>query len=148
MSSVDIKASLDQDIMVIEQVIRNSKKSIATQAKSEIVQGNENVKVVITEVDRSLTEMDRRPVTCFRRGEIDTHVLQRMFGDVESEHDMASDFDDMSIGKPAKDVSIKVTNTLTVGTSTMRLCAMGDRAWINETNEGNIILIDSHGRTL
>ena len=46
-------ADLDPDIADVEQIIRNSKKSIAIQAKSEIVQGNENVKVVIAEVDKS-----------------------------------------------------------------------------------------------
>ena len=144
----DIKASLDQDIVAIEQVIRNSKKSIAIQAKSEIVQGNENVKVVIKEVDKSLAEMDRGTVTCFRCGKIDTHVLQRMFGDVESEHDMTSDFDDMSIAKPLKDVSIKVKNTFIVGKRVVHLCSVGNRAWINMQEEGNAVLMDANGRTV
>ena len=142
--TADVKASLDQDIVAIEQVIRNSKKSIAIQAKAEIVQGNENVNVVIAEVDKSLAKMDRRTVTCFRRGKIDIHVLQRMFGDVESEHDMASDCYDMSIAESLKDVSIKVTNTLTVGTSRVRLCAVGNRAWVNEIKARNTVLMGAN----
>ena len=144
----NIKANLDQDLVAIEQVIRNSKKSIAIQAMSEIVQGNENVKVVIAEVDKSLAEMDRRTVTCFRRGEIDTHVLQKMFGVVESEHDMPSDFDNMSIAKALNDVSFEVTSILTVGSSIVRVCPVKNRAWVNENNAENVVLMDANGRKL
>ena len=142
--SADIKASFDQDIVAIEQVIRNSKKSIAIQAKSEIVQGNENVKVVIAEVDKSLAEMDRRAVTCFRRREIDSLVLQRMFGDLESEHEIVSDFDDMNMTR-TRDVTVKVTNNLTVGKNIIRLCPIGNHAWIHEI-DGNLILINKNGK--
>ena len=142
---VDIEANLDQYIVAIEQVVRNSKKSIATQTKSEIVQGNENVKVVISEVNKSLAEMDRRPVTCFRRGEIDTHVLQRMLGDVESEHDMASDFDDMNLSRKSHYVTFKVKNTLNVGKNIIQLCPIGSQAWRHEAH-GTLSLITSNGK--
>ena len=111
---------VDRDIADVEQIIRNSKKSIAIQAKSEIVQANENVKVVIAEVDKSLAEMGQSKVTYFRRGEIDTHMLQKMLGDVESEHDITSDFQEMNISQNSSNVSIKVINTLTVGKDIIR----------------------------
>ena len=146
--TTDMKASLDRDIMDIEQVIGNSKKSIATQAKFEIVQGNENLKVMMTKVDKSLAEIGRQPVTCFRCGEIDAHVLQRMFGDVESGSGISSDSDDVSLTKSFKEVTINVKNTLTVGSSTVHLCTMGNRAWVNEDNAKTTVLMNAKGRTL
>ena len=141
-------ADVDRDIADVEQIIRNSKKSIAIQAKSEIVQGNENVKVVIAEVDKSLAEMGRSTVTCFRCGEIDTRMLQRMLGDVESEYDMSSDFEQMNISQNSSDVSIKVINTMTVGKGVIRICPVDKHVWQNGSGSENICLMNIDGKIL
>ena len=141
-------ADVDRDIADVEQIIRNSKKSIAIQANSEIVQGNENVKVLITEVDKTLDEMDLRTVTCFRRGEIDTRMLQRMFGDVESEHDMTSDFEQINMSRTSSAVSVKVINTLKVGKDVIRICPVDTRVWQYEDNSGKLCLMNTDGKIL
>ena len=139
---------VDRDIADVEQVIRNSKKSIAKQAKSEIVQGNENVKVVIAEVDKSLAEMGQSTVTCFRRGEIDTRMLQKMLGDVESEHAMTSDFQQINILKNSSNVSIKVINTLTVGKDIIKVCPIDKRVWRYENKSEKLFLVNTNGSIL
>ena len=139
-------ADLDRDIADIQQIIRNSKKSIAIQAKSEIVQGSENVKVVIAEVDKSLAEMGRRTVGNFRSGEIDTQVLQRMFGDMESEDDLSSDFDDMKLSSPLRDVTVEVKNIIAFGSKAMRICPLSNQTWVNESASGKIVRMNIHGK--
>ena len=139
-------ADLDRDIADIQQIIRNSKKSIAIQAKSEIVQGSENVKVVIAEVDRSLAEMDRRTVTCFRRGEIDTHVLQRMFGSMESEDALAAVLNDIKLSSPLHDVTVQVKYIIPFGTDIMEVCAVRNEAWIHERFSEKVVRINIHGK--
>ena len=145
--SATMIADLDRDISDIQQIIRNSKKSIAIQAKSEIVQWSENVKVVIEEVNKSLAEMDTRTVGNFRSGKIDTYVLHRMFGDMESEGDLSSDFDDMKLSSSLCDVTIKLKNTINFGTFITRICPVGDQAWVHEDISNKIVRINEHGKT-
>ena len=131
---------LDRDITEIERIIRNSKKSIAVHAKAEIVQGNENVKVVIAEIEKSLAKIDRRTATCFIPGEIDIHALQKMFGDLNPEHDVSSDIDylgnfstdfaHMGISNTPLYVAMILKNTFSVGKEYVRLCAHGELALV------------------
>ena len=120
--------------------------SIAIQAKSEIVQGSENVKVVIAEVNKSLGEMDRHTVRNFRSGKIDTQALLRMFGDMESEDDLSSEFDEMKLSSQLRDVIIDVKNTINFGTDTIVLCQIGNQAWVNEDQSLKMVRIDIHGK--
>ena len=129
-------------------MIRSSKKSIALQAKAEIVQGNENVKVVITDVDKSLDAIDRCSVMYFRCGEIDADLLRNMLGGVSSAHNVSSDFDDLNVSAPSPIVTINVKRTIPIGKNIIKLCALGLQAWVREFDSKNILLIDVKGRIL
>ena len=133
--------NLDHDIADVEGIIRNSKKSIAIQAKPEIVQGNETVNVAIAEVRKSL-EIEQCPSRCFRRGDIDSQVLQRMFGEVYS------GFNCMATNVALVDVTLKVKNIISVGTHTARVCPVGRKAWVMERTLKNIVLMDVNGEQI
>ena len=131
--------NLDHNIADVEHIIRNSKKSIAIQAKPEIVQGNETVKVAIAEVRKSLVEIEQCPSRCFCRGDIDSQVLQRMFGEVYS------GFNCMATNVALVDVTLKVKNIISVGTHTARVCPVGRKAWVMGRTLKNIVLMDVSG---
>ena len=132
-----IIANLDQDIVDVEQIIRNSKKSIAIQANTEIVQGNENVKIVIKEVGKSLVDIGQHTTTDFLPGVIDSFVLKQMVGDVKSDHDV-----------PSLYVTVEVKHNLSIGQNIIRLSPIGSQAWIHEERSGKVTLIDVHGKEI
>ena len=82
--------------------------------------------------------MDQSTVTCFRRGEIDTRVLQRMLGDVEQ----------INILQKSCDVTIKVINTMTIGKDIIKVCPVDKYVWKYEAASAKLSLMDTDGKIL
>ena len=116
----------DTDIEDLEQLIRTSRRCIAMKSKPEIVQGNENLKIALSQVEKSSTEFYESLDKGFQCPELDVNTLHRLFGSFQDENITSEK--EISEEK----MSLKLTNQISTGRKPIRIFSNEENTYVGE----------------